>query len=88
MQALRKENVDKYILDKYLFIFDASYETYSCESYSGIIFYSNGNKYDVVNNYLMGFRLIINEANGSWRDIPFKPATFGFLPNNIEVREL
>jgi hypothetical protein len=78
------------ILNNYRFIFpnNTVYEKYSTESYCGIIFHINNYRYDIVNNYVMGFRLIINDLDGGWKDIPFKKATFGFLPDIIEVTEL
>lgn len=77
-------------VDKYLFIFPTKLllETYSCKDYSGIIFQTEDCRYDVCNNYLLGCRLIINPKAGGFSDIPFKPATFGFLPASIIVKEI
>lgn len=77
----------KYILGKYTFYFTGECKTYSCESYSGIIFYDKDHgEYDVVNNRFMGFRLLISNSNGV-KDMPFNPATFSFLPDSVSVEE-
>lgn len=61
-------------------------EPYECESYSGVIFWDqHGNKFDVVMNPHFGPRLIFNLRSGSWNDVPFKEATFGFLPESLRV---
>jgi len=79
-----------YVLDKYLITYPTTFkvETYSCKDYYGIIFITEDCRYDVCHNYLMGDRLIRNPAAGGFSDIPFKPATFGFLPDGIEVKEI
>lgn len=65
---------------------DVKYERYHDKHYDGIIFYDkDGGKYDVVNNYLMGYRLIINNHEG-FKDIPFRESTFCFLPAGVEVK--
>jgi hypothetical protein len=78
-----------YKTSKYQFIFPATmkHETYSCESYAGIIFDTEKGRFDVVDNPHLGHRLIINPKVGGWSDIPFKPATFGFLPDEVKVSE-
>jgi hypothetical protein len=77
------------VLGNYKFTFTLKHEAYSCESYSGVIFYTEGGaRYDVVNNPLLGFRLIISEQPGWCREIPFKPETFSFLPSDIKVEEV
>lgn len=72
------------------------YEKYSCEWYHGIIFYipDDGNiltgdygRYDVIHNIYMGNRILISNKEG-WKDIPFKKATFGFLPPGVEAIEI
>lgn len=93
MEDSKRENVGtlkEHRLDKYLFVYPANleYETYSCKDYNGIIFETDDCRYDVCNNYLMGCRLIINPKAGGFKDIPFKPATFGFLPEGITVKEI
>lgn len=93
MEDSKRENatsLKEYRLDKYLFVYPANleYEKYSCKDYSGIIFETEDCRYDVCNNYLLGWRLIINPKAGGFKDIPFKPATFGFLPIEITVREI
>ena len=77
-------------LGNYLFLYPTKLEKerYSCKDYSGIIFETDDCRYDVCNNYLMGFRLIINPKAGGFKDIPFKPATFGLLPEDIIVKEI
>jgi len=79
-----------YVLDKYLITYPLTLKTemYSCKDYYGIIFFTDEAKYDVCHNYLMGDRLIINPTAGGFQDIPFKPATFGFLPEGIAVQEI
>lgn len=79
-----------HILDKYIISYPCNFkvETYSCKDYSGIIFFAEEAKYDVCNNYLLGPRLIINPIAGGFQDIPFKAATFGFLPEGITVKEI
>lgn len=79
-----------YVLDKYLITYPVQYkiETYSTKDFYGIIFFTENCRYDVCHNYLMGDRLIINPAAGGFQDIPFKPATFGFLPEDIVVKEI
>jgi hypothetical protein len=87
-----------YILDTSIVLFfdrNMKYEPYSCEWYHGIIFYIPGDgniltgdfgRYDVIHNKYMGNRILISNAEG-WKDIPFKKATFGFLPPGVEASE-
>ncbi len=79
-----------YVLDNYLITYpiDMEVETYSEKWYYGIIFRTAEGKFDVVHNYALGNRLIINKNDGSWSDIPFKPATFGFLPDDVKTIEI
>jgi hypothetical protein len=96
MENLRKavaeflKEYSLYVLDKYLITYPSHFkvETYSCKDYYGIIFITEDCRYDVCHNYLMGDRLIRNPTAGGFSDIPFKPATFGFLPDGIEVKEI
>ena len=96
MESLRKtvaeflKEFNIYVLDKYMITYPIRYEveTYSTKDFCGIIFLTDDCRYDVCHNYLMGDRLIINPKAGGFRDIPFKPATFGFLPEGIIVREI
>ena len=91
MEDLRKkvakflETKTAYELDKYVIFIpkDMEVELYSCKDYHGIILITEDCKYDVCNNYLMGDRLIINPKAGGFKDIPFKPSTFGFLPEGV-----
>lgn len=84
------EEYTVYVLDKYLITYPNSFkvETYSCKDYYGIVFITEDCRYDVCHNYLMGDRLIRNPTAGGFSDIPFKPATFSFLPDGIEVKEM
>lgn len=96
MEDLRKEiaeflkEYNLYVLDKYLITYPSklNVETYSSKDFYGIIFKTEDCRYDVCHNYLMGDRLIINPKAGGFQDIPFKPATFGFLPEGITVKEI
>ena len=96
MEDLRKavaeflKEYSVYVLDKYLITYPTKIkiETYSCKDYYGIVFITDSCRYDVCHNYLMGDRLIMNPTAGGFSDIPFKPATFGFLPDGIEVKEI
>ena len=91
MEDLRKKVAEffdskiGYELDKYMILIpkDMIIETYACKDYHGVILHTEDCKYDICNNYLMGDRLIINPKSGGFQDIPFKPATFGFLPEGV-----
>jgi hypothetical protein len=103
MQDLSPVNVQSspllYELDTNIILrFDScmKYEKYSCKWYHGIIFYipDDGNiltgdygRYDVIHNIYMGNRILISNKEG-WKDIPFKKATFGFLPPGVEAIEI
>ena len=95
MESLRKviaeflKDNSLFVLDQYLITYPKRYEveTYSSKDYYGIIFTTEDCRYDVCHNYLLGNRLIINPKAGGFQDIPFKPATFGFLPEGIIVKE-
>lgn len=88
--AKNRKEYSIYVLDKYLITYPVKFktETYSCKDYYGIIFITDECRYDVCHNYLMGDRLIRNPTAGGFSDIPFKPATFGFLPEGITVEEI
>jgi|SRR5579885_1211584 len=93
MEDLEKPIVSRYeiyVLGNYLISYDPNIkiEKYSCESYYGIMFYMEDGRYDLCNNFLLGPRIIINKKDGSWNDIPFKPATFGFLPEGVSANEV
>ena len=89
---------ETYILDDTICLIfnpEMKYEKYSCEWYHGIIFYVHGNgnfltpdyrTYDVIHNIYIGNRILISNSEG-WKDIPFKRATFGFLPNGVSAIE-
>jgi hypothetical protein len=89
-EAVPDKQYGMYVMGNYLITYDINMkiETYSCKDYSGIMFFTEDCRYDVCHNYLMGDRLIINPTAGGFRDIPFKPATFGFLPDNVTVKEI
>lgn len=55
--------------------------------YTGVVFFANQNRYDVVANPLLGPRLIITSTVtlGGFRDVPFHQGTVGLLPKGIEV---
>lgn len=78
-----------YILGPYILQFDADMpiETFSEPWYHGIIFLAEDGRYQVINNYYWGPRLIINPKAGGCEDIPFKPETFGFLPEGVTACE-
>lgn len=81
--------INKHIVGPYVLTYDASLktETFSEDCCCGITFYLKDGRYQVVNNYHMGLRLIVNYHNGGWQDIPFKPSSFWVLPS-VEVSEL
>jgi hypothetical protein len=85
-----KKVVNMYVLGPYVLTFDAAIkvEYFSCESYNGVMFTVGDKKYQVVNNYYMGPRLIINPLAGGFEDIPFKPGTFWLLPEGATAEEL
>lgn len=78
-----------FILDEYIITYDSNMKisTFNTEWYYGIIFNIGNDKYELIHNYLLGNRLFINNNEG-WNDIPFKPATFHFLPNGVEAKEI
>jgi hypothetical protein len=95
MEDLEKPSVNPvnyrtYTLDKYLIIYNADmdYEVFSCEQYYGITFFAEDGKYDAFCNKDMGCRITYNLKDGHWHDIPFKPETFGFLPQGVKVIEI
>jgi hypothetical protein len=79
-----------YVLDEYLIMYSPEMKTekFSCEQYHGISFFTEEGQVDVLHNKDLGTRLIYNLKNVGWHDIPFKPATFGFLPNGVEAKEI
>ena len=79
-----------YVLDTYLIMYptDMNVETFNCEWYYGIIFRTEKGRYEAMHNYALGNRILLNFHDGSWQDIPFKPATFGFLPDGVEALEI
>lgn len=98
LESVKEYNT--YTLDEHiLLMFDPNikYEKYECQWYHGIIFFIPGDgdgifsrdygRYDIIHNNYLGNRIIINNSEG-WRDIPFKEATFGFLPPGVEAIEI
>lgn len=87
---MEKQVVNMYVLGSYVLTFDVAIkvESFSCESYDGVVFTVGDKTYQVINNYHMGPRLIINPHAGGFEDMPFKPETFGFLPKGIVANEL
>lgn len=79
-----------YTFDQYLITYDSSIraELFYCEWYYGITFYINDSKYELIHNYALGNRILINLHEGWFQDIPFKPATFDFLPPGIQAKEI
>lgn len=92
MEDLEKNivNYSVYILDRYLITYDSQIEVekFYCEQYYGIIFHTEDGTYQVLHNVDYGDRILINKSDGSWNDIPFKPATFRFLPPGVEAKEI
>lgn len=79
-----------YVLGNYLLVYNASIEVeiFSCEDYDGIIFLMEDARYQLINNYHMGPRLVINPWNGGFQDMPFKPDTFWLLPPGVQASQL
>jgi len=74
---------------KFIFKFPCTLkvEANTNEYYSTLAFIKGENKWEVVNNFAMGYRLIINEPYFSWKDMPFHSGTYNFLPEEIIVEE-
>lgn len=54
--------------------------------YYGIVFKFGDDRFEIIHNLLMGYRLIMNNLiNYSCKEVPFKQETAGFLPDGIEV---
>lgn len=98
LESVKQYNT--YTLDEHiLLMFDPKikHEKYECRWYHGIIFFMPGDgngifggdygRYDVIHNTYLGNRILINNSEG-WKDIPFKKATFGFLPPGVEAIEI
>lgn len=67
---------------------DVKHKEYQCESYEILHIYDGLDEYEIVNNYLMGYRLFIKKHNGYWHDIPLRKSNFDFVPNiKIEQHE-
>jgi hypothetical protein len=64
---------------------DIEYCTFDEKSYHGITFYVDGNQYELIRG-VMGDRLVISHKDGSWKDVPFHEGTWGFLPEEIQIR--
>lgn len=61
--------------------------TYRCEWYDGIILRDGAVKYDLVNNYHMGTRLLISEPPSRCKDVPFYSDTFWLLPAGVTAEK-
>jgi hypothetical protein len=70
------------------------YEITVCKSYYAIDFILPFEKYAIVNNFHLGDRLVVDKENDIYmhlngevihKDLPFKPDTFHFLPEDIKV---
>ncbi len=89
-EAVKYREYHAYVLDSYLIIYPSgmNVETFSEPWYYGIIFRDEKGKIEAMHNYALGNRILLNFHDGSWHDIPFKPATFGFLPDGVEAIEI
>jgi hypothetical protein len=63
-------------------------ETFREESYDGIIFIMEDARYQLINNYAMGTRLIINPHDGGFKDMPFNVRSFAWLPEGVTATEI
>lgn len=79
--------IEQFKIDNYLLSFKKSTkkETFKCSSYYGITFYIDNDRYEILHNYNLGNRLLINNQDG-WKDVPFSKKTFFFLPDEILIR--
>lgn len=64
---------------------DLKLETFECPAYRGVGFTWNGVKFEVLENVLLGPRLLISEGLGWLRDMPFHAGTAGFIPDVVRV---
>lgn len=82
---MNKMPFETYVLGDYLITYEPNIvvEKFSCQWYDGIVFIMKDGRYQLVNNYVMGTRIIINPADGGYQDIPFKPETFHYLPAGV-----
>jgi hypothetical protein len=78
---------DTFTLNKYTIKYDHRIKTeiFSNTQYYGIIFFMDDGQYEILHNYDMGDRLLINLNNGSNKDVPFKEETFWMLPKGVEA---
>jgi len=101
MQNLESLSVEYqiYALGKKLIMFESHvrYETYQNKWYYGIIFFTDNEgdgllhkdgRYDIIHHHHMDWeRLIINNKQG-WKDLPFHPGTYRFLPDSIRILDI
>lgn len=89
-EAASYKEYHAYVLDNVLIMYPSgmNVETFNEKWYYGIIFRTEEGRYEAMHNYALGNRIILNFRDGSWNDIPFKPATFGFLPEGVEAIEI
>lgn len=95
MPELKETRVGKYLL---VYPSDMQVKTYDEPWYHGIIFYVGNNSYEVIHNYAMDTERIFLSSKGQFpllmnfylltQDIPFKPATFSFLPEGVTAKEV
>lgn len=62
-------------------------ETYACQWYDGIVFHVDDTTYDVINNYVMGPRLVITTPPTGSKDVPFHSGSWWLLPEGITVEK-
>lgn len=97
MQDLKEINsTQEYKLGKFNFIFPTNIKFVITEedSYSTITFLIENNsligdkfdKYEIINNCYLGYRLFISNTKG-WQDVPFKKETFWLLPPEVKAFE-
>ena len=64
---------------------DLAFETFEAQDFHGISFVVDRVQYDVLHNRVLGERLLIVEAPGHLKDIPFHMGTVSFLPRTVQV---
>lgn len=97
MQDSKEINVtQEYKLGKFKFTFptylkfiiseDDSYITITFLIENDNLIGNKFDKYEIINNYYLGYRLFISNKTG-WQDVPFKKETFWLLPPEVKVSE-
>lgn len=80
-----------FILDTYIITYDSNIKTdkFDNEWYYGITFYTGPHsKCELIHNYALGNRILLNPKEHWGFDIPFKPGTFHLLPDGITAEEI